>query len=62
VLEAGAVEADMPMWGPRQWRVGRVVLVAGQGGVGGSLGGQVGPKAAVFMPGRWRVFEAAECV
>jgi hypothetical protein len=33
-VQAGVVEADMPMW-----RARRVVLVAGRGGVGGSQGG-----------------------
>jgi hypothetical protein len=33
-VQAGVVEADMPMW-----RARRVVLVAGPGGVGGSQGG-----------------------
>jgi hypothetical protein len=34
VVEAGVMEADMPMW-----RARRVVLIAGRGGVGGSQGG-----------------------
>jgi hypothetical protein len=48
-VQAGVVEADVLMWRPRQWRVGRVVLVVGQGGIGGSLGGRAGPKAAVTL-------------
>jgi hypothetical protein len=49
VLEVRAVEADMPMWRLRQWRVGRGVLIVGQASVGGSLGSRAGAKAVAAL-------------